>query len=154
MNRQALIALAAGILFGAGLAVSGMADPTRVRAFLDVAGKWDPTLAFVMVGAIIPMTIAWRIKAKIAKPLVAPRFDLPGTTRLDAKLLGGAVIFGIGWGVVGLCPGPAIADLAIHPRPALLFVSAMLAGMAAYRGCRLVTAYLAAPAAAAETNSQ
>ena len=154
MNPQTIIALVAGTLFGAGLAISGMADPERVRAFLDVAGHWDPTLAFVMGGALIPMMVAWRIKRSFTKPLVAPFFDLPGTSRLDVKLLAGAAIFGIGWGIVGLCPGPAIADLAIHPRPALLFVGAMFGGMFFYRVCRMVVPYFTASRAIAETKTQ
>ncbi len=154
MNPQTVVALVAGTLFGAGLAISGMADPERVRAFLDVAGHWDPTLAFVMGGALIPMVVAWWIKRKLTKPLVAPLFDLPGTSRLDMKLFGGAAIFGFGWGIVGLCPGPAIADLAIHPRPALLFVGAMFGGMLLYRGCRMAIPYLTALRVAAETETQ
>jgi hypothetical protein len=97
------------VLFGAGLALSGMADPSRVRAFLDVAGAWDPTLAFVMGGALIPMSIAWYIKRRLQHPIAAAAFDVPDNVRLDAPLLVGAAIFGIGWGIAGLCPGPAIA---------------------------------------------
>jgi uncharacterized membrane protein YedE/YeeE len=133
MNRQTIAALAAGVLFGAGLAISGMADPQRVRGFLDVAGRWDPTLAFVMAGALLPMAIAWRIRDGMRRPWLAPAFDLPGTSRLDTRLLGGAALFGVGWGVAGLCPGPAIADLAIRPWPAFLFVLALLLGMALHR---------------------
>lgn len=132
MKAHAL-ALLAGVLFGAGLAISGMADPARVQAFLDLFGHWDPTLAFVMGGALIPMAIAWRIQKRLAKPLVGDTFDLPGTRMLDRKLIIGAVLFGVGWGLAGLCPGPALADLAIAPLPAAIFVSAMLAGMAIHR---------------------
>jgi uncharacterized membrane protein YedE/YeeE len=133
MIRQISVALAAGLLFGAGLALSGMADPARVRGFLDIFGAWDPTLAFVMGGALIPMAIAWRLRTKMPRPLAAPQFDLPSLGRLDAKLLIGAVLFGAGWGVAGLCPGPALADLALNPAPAALFVLAMLAGMVVQR---------------------
>lgn len=133
MNRQVIIGLLAGIIFGAGLAISGMADPARVRAFLDITGAWDPTLAFVMGGAMIPMAIAWRIRRNMQRPLAASVFDLPTATRLDRKLLAGATIFGVGWGIAGLCPGPAIADLAVRPWPAAIFVVAMLAGMAVHR---------------------
>lgn len=133
MNRETLAGLLAGIIFGAGLAISGMADPARVRGFLDITGAWDPTLAFVMGGAIIPMAIAWRIRATMRRPLAALAFDLPTATKLDRKLLAGAAIFGIGWGVAGLCPGPAIADLAVQPWPAAIFVAAMLAGMVVHR---------------------
>lgn len=131
--KQTIIALAAGVIFGAGLAISGMADPQRVQAFLDLFGAWDPTLAFVMGGAIIPMAIAWRIQRRMAAPVAVSRFELPGTTKIDRKLAIGALIFGAGWGIGGLCPGPAIADLAIAPAPAAMFIAAMLAGMAAHK---------------------
>jgi uncharacterized protein len=132
VNRT-IIALITGLLFGAGLAFSGMADPARVRAFLDLFGNWDPTLAFVMGGATIPMAVAWVIKTKLAKPLAAPSFDLPGTARLDRPLAVGAILFGMGWGIAGLCPGPALADLGIAPLSALPFVIAMFAGMMVHR---------------------
>lgn len=131
--RQGVLALLAGGLFGAGLALSGMADPAKVRGFLDIFGAWNPTLAFVMAGALLPMGIAWRIQARLHAPLAAARFNLPDTTKLDARLVAGAVLFGIGWGVAGLCPGPAIADLALAPRSAIIFVLAMLAGMGAFK---------------------
>lgn len=128
---RALVALVSGTLFGAGLAVSGMTDPVRVRAFLDIfGGPWDPTLAFVMAGAIVPMTAAWALQRRMAKPVADADFHLPGTTRIDARLLGGAALFGMGWGLAGLCPGPAIADLALRPLPAAIFVAAMLTGFA------------------------
>ncbi|WP_371420822.1 DUF6691 family protein [Tardiphaga sp.] len=133
MTRQFLLALLAGALFGAGLAVSGMADPQRVRGFLDLFGAWDPTLAFVMGGALIPMAIAWRVQKRMSAPLAAKRFVLPSTRDLDPRLIGGAALFGIGWGTAGLCPGPAIADLAVAPSPAAVFVVAMLAGMLVHR---------------------
>jgi uncharacterized protein len=128
--KRPLIALIAGLLFGAGLAWSGMADPARVRAFLDLAGDWDPTLAFVMGGAMLPMAIAWTIKAKLSAPLAAPSFDLPGTMTIDRPLAIGSILFGVGWGIAGLCPGPALADLAIAPMAVLPFVIAMFVGMA------------------------
>lgn len=131
--RQAFLALLAGTLFGAGLAVSGMADPQRVRGFLDLFGAWDPTLAFVMVGAIVPMVVAWKVRMRIAEPLFAPQFTIPATRKIDPRLIVGAVLFGMGWGLAGLCPGPAIADLAIAPAPASIFVVAMLAGMFVHR---------------------
>ena len=133
MNRQITIALFAGALFGAGLAVSGMADPQRVRGFLDLFGAWDPTLAFVMGGALIPMAIAWRIQKRMMAPVSAPRFALPTRRDLDIRLIGGSALFGVGWGIAGLCPGPAIADLAIAPVPAAIFVAAMLGGMILHR---------------------
>jgi uncharacterized protein len=128
-----LIALAAGTLFGAGLAFSGMADPMRVRHFLDLFGPWDPTLAFVMGGAMIPMALAWRMQRRLVSPIAGESFDLPGTKVIDRRLASGAILFGIGWGVAGLCPGPALADLALAARPASIFVAAMFAGMALHR---------------------
>jgi uncharacterized membrane protein YedE/YeeE len=128
-----IAALLAGVLFGAGLALSGMVDPARVRGFLDLFGAWDPTLAFVMGGAIVPMALAWRVRARLPAPLLAASFNVPATGSIDRRLAAGALIFGIGWGISGLCPGPALADLALAPRPALLFVGAMLAGMALHR---------------------
>jgi uncharacterized membrane protein YedE/YeeE len=130
---QRLIALIAGLLFGAGLAVSGMIDPARVRGFLDLFGEWDPTLAFVMGGAVVPMMIAWWFKGRLQSPLAASDFDLPETALLDRKLAAGAVLFGVGWGVSGLCPGPAIANLAIAPAQAVIFVVAMVTGIAIFR---------------------
>ncbi|KPF88783.1 hypothetical protein IP81_17705 [Novosphingobium sp. AAP83] len=130
---RSIVALASGVLFGAGLAWSGMADPMRVQAFLDLFGNWDPTLAFVMGGAIIPMAVAWIIKGKLSTPLAAPAFELPGTTKLDRPLAIGAILFGMGWGIAGLCPGPALADLAIAPMAVLPFVIAMFAGMLVQR---------------------
>ncbi len=131
--RQILVALFAGTLFGAGMAFSGMADPARVQGFLDLFGRWDPTLAFVMGGAMIPMAIAWIVQRRLDKPLADTQFSLPGTTLIDRKLTIGAMLFGAGWGISGLCPGPGIADLAINPLPALAFVIALLAGMVVHR---------------------
>ncbi|MDE8346602.1 MAG: YeeE/YedE family protein [Acidocella sp.] len=131
--RQAGLGLFAGALFGAGLAMSGMADPARVRGFLDIFGAWDETLAFVMGGAIIPMAMAWRVQRRMRRPMLAASFTLPDTRDIDWRLGAGAVIFGLGWGIAGLCPGPAIADLAINPRPAALFVASMAGGMVLFR---------------------
>lgn len=130
---KVVIALISGLLFGAGLAYSGMADPARVQSFLDLFGNWDPTLAFVMGGAVLPMAVAWMIKSRLASPLAATSFDLPGTSKIDRSLTIGAILFGMGWGIAGLCPGPALADLALAPKAVLPFVVAMLVGMAAHR---------------------
>ena len=111
-----------------------MADPTRVRAFLDLfGGAWDPTLAFVMGGAILPMALAWIIRQRLDRPLADTQFFLPEPAGITGRLIGGSALFGIGWGIGGLCPGPAIADLAIRPVPAAMFVAAMLAGFAVHR---------------------
>lgn len=126
---RTLFALLAGMLFGAGLALSGMADPARVRGFLDLFGAWDPTLGFVMAGAMLPMAVAWRVQRRQRHAFSGDTFALPPTRRIDARLAVGALLFGVGWGVAGLCPGPAIANLALNPLAVLPFVLAMLAGM-------------------------
>lgn len=130
---RALIALLSGALFGAGLAFSGMADPSRVQGFLNLLGAWDPTLAFVMGGAILPMAAAWLWQKRLAKPFADVQFELPATTKLDTKLAIGAVLFGVGWGISGLCPGPAVANLGLVPLQVMPFILAMLAGMAVHR---------------------
>lgn len=135
--KQPVVALCSGTLFGAGLAVSGMADPERVQSFLDLFGNWDPTLAFVMGGAMIPMAIAWLFQKRMASPIAAKAFDLPGTMLVDRKLAIGAILFGAGWGIGGLCPGPALADLALATGPTLIFVAAMLAGMIVHRFAKI-----------------
>jgi uncharacterized membrane protein YedE/YeeE len=127
------IALIAGGLFGAGLAVSGMANPARVQGFLDLFGDWDPSLVFVMGGALIPMALAWALQKRTEKPFAAPQFDLPETMTLDRKLVLGAVLFGAGWGLTGLCPGPAVANIAIAPLQVMPFILAMFGGMALHR---------------------
>ena len=124
-----IISLIAGTLFGAGLALGGMTDPARVRGFLDVFGAWDPTLAFVMGGAVLVMALAWQLVGRMKAPLYGSSFHLPSTQDLDPRLIGGAVLFGIGWGIAGLCPGPGFAALVIDPSAAAIFVLAMLAGM-------------------------
>ena len=125
--------LVSGILFGAGLTVSGMTNPVRVRGFLDLFGQWDPTLVFVMGGAVLVMAIAWRFRARMQTPLFSDRFSLPDRSDLDGNLIAGSALFGIGWGIAGLCPGPAVAGLALSYWQAWLFVAAMLAGMLSHR---------------------
>lgn len=123
-----------GTLFGAGLAVSGMIDPTRVLGFLDLAGRWDPTLALVMGGALcvsLP-AFAWA-RREGAAPLRAASFSLPRRSDITPRLIAGAAIFGVGWGLAGLCPGPAIAGLASGLAPIAAFAAAMIAGMALFR---------------------
>lgn len=133
MIRTLIFPLATGTLFGAGLAVGGMTDPARVRGFLDVWGAWDPTLAFVMGGAVLVMAIAWRLQCRMSRPLLAATFSLPEASDLTPRLVGGAALFGIGWGIAGLCPGPGIAALVIQPAAAATFVVAMLLGMGLVR---------------------
>jgi len=130
MTGQRLIALLAGCVFGAGLTTGGMTDPARVRGFLDLFGQWDPTLAFVMGSALLVMAIAWKVQARMGQPFAAPEFSLPNRSDLTPRLILGSALFGIGWGIAGLCPGPGFAALVIEPLSAALFVLTMLAGMA------------------------
>jgi uncharacterized membrane protein YedE/YeeE len=136
--RKLLPPLVSGTLFGAGLTISGMTDPQRVRGFLDVFGAWDPTLVFVMGGAVLVMAVAWRIRNRMGSPIFAERFSLPDRNDLDVRLIFGSILFGIGWGIAGLCPGPAVASLALSPLSVLPFVLAMLAGMAAQQFTNLM----------------
>ena len=128
--QRMLISLLAGGLFGAGLYLSGMTDTTKVQGWLDLFGAWDPTLAFVMGGAILPMALAWRLTRGRA-PLTGGAFPDRPAPELDRRLITGSVLFGIGWGLAGLCPGPALAALGYGGAGGLVFVLAMLAGMAA-----------------------
>ena len=123
----------AGLLFGAGLIVSGMVNPAKVQGFLDVAGHWDPSLAFVMAGAVTTAAIGYRLVLRRPKPLFAQSFGMPSTRGVEPPLVIGAAIFGIGWGLAGLCPGPAITSLGIGSPGVFVFVPAMLAGLAAAR---------------------
>jgi len=123
-----LIAFISGGLFGAGLFISGMTDTAKVQGWLDVFGDWDPTLAFVMGGAMIPMMIAWAI-AKGRKPLTAESFPKFSKTEPDRDLILGSVMFGAGWGLAGLCPGPSIASLSYGGPMHWVFFAAMVAGM-------------------------
>lgn len=131
--RQLLIPLVSGAIFGAGLTVGGMTDPARVRGFLDLFGAWDPTLAFVMGGAVLVMALAWVVQRKMLRPAFAEVFSLPDRNDLTPRLIGGSALFGVGWGIAGLCPGPGFAALAIAPTSAAIFVAAMLTGMLAVR---------------------
>lgn len=131
--RIPFAALLVGLIFGAGLALSDMINPARVQAFLDVAGAWDPSLAFVMGGAIIPSAIAYAISRRMDRPLLGRAFFIPENRRLDPPLLLGAAMFGIGWGLVGFCPGPAISGLVLGTWQPWLFVAAMLVGMGLHR---------------------
>lgn len=130
MQRVILAALSGGV-FGAGLLVSGMTDTTRVQGWLDVFGAWDPTLAFVLGGAILPMALAWQIAARRARPALGGSFPARPDPRLGHNLVLGSVLFGAGWGLVGLCPGPAIASIGWGGTGGVVFLVAMLAGMLA-----------------------
>lgn len=125
---RAFVALVSGALFGAGLHVSGMTDTDKVRGFLDFAGAWDPTLAFVMGGAMFPMVLAWHLTRGRA-PLTGTSFPAPPGSGITRALVAGSILFGIGWGLVGLCPGPALASITYGGWQGAVFLSAMLAGM-------------------------
>ena len=127
---KALVGLLCGMLFGVGLAMSGMTDTAKVLGFLDVTGQWIPDLAFVMGGAVLVTLIAFRFVLRMQKPLLNRRFSLPGTSVITGRLVGGAAIFGIGWGVYGYSPGPAISALTYLDDKTFMFVAAMLVGMA------------------------
>ena len=135
--RNLVPGLGVGVIFGAGLALSDMVNPARVQAFLDIAGAWDPTLLFVMGAALLPSIVAYLIRDGMMRPLLADRFSIPESRTLDRPLLLGAALFGIGWGLAGFCPGPAIAGLVLGAWQPWVFGVAMLAGMALHR---LVTA--------------
>ena len=126
---RSLLGLLCGLVFGIGLVVSGMSDPAKVLNFLDVLGDWDPSLAFVMGGASLTALIGYRLVWRRDAPLVLSAFDLPTRTAVDARLLGGAVLFGVGWGISGFCPGPAWTALPLAATGTLVFLPAMLLGM-------------------------
>lgn len=129
---QLIAAFGAGLLLGAGLVVSQMVNPAKVLNFLDVAGRWDPSLAFVLAGATGTALVGFRLVRRRTAPLFAERFQLPTARLIDRPLLTGSAIFGIGWGLAGLCPGPAVAGLALAPGRLLPFMLAMLVGMAIF----------------------
>ena len=133
MKRFSLAALLSGALFGLGLAMSGMTDARRVLGFLDLFGEFDPTLIFVLGGAVATTTVLFRFVLRRTKPVLADTFHLSSLKQLDRQLLGGAALFGIGWGIAGYCPGPALAGLGVGSVEAFWFVPAMLAGIALHR---------------------
>jgi len=126
-------ALVAGVLFGVGLAMSGMTDPQRVLGFLDIFGDFDPALLFVLGGAVAVTGIAFRFVLRRLAPVFADSFQISHLRSVDRQLLGGAALFGIGWGIAGYCPGPALAGLGVLSREALWFVPAMVAGALIHR---------------------
>lgn len=134
---RALFALLAGALFGAGLTVSGMTDTAKVQGWLDLFGDWDPTLAFVLGGAILPMLVAWRVAARRGTATLGTQIPAPSDPVIDSRLLMGSVLFGIGWALVGLCPGPALAMLSYGGPEAWAFFSAMAVGMVINRAATL-----------------
>jgi uncharacterized membrane protein YedE/YeeE len=127
---KAIIGLLCGLVFGVGLAVSGMTDTAVVLGFLDITGQWNPDLAFVMGGAVLVTLVAFRFILKMKSPILNTKFSLPTRSVIDGRLLTGAAIFGIGWGLYGYCPGPALAALTYMDNKTAMFVVAMLIGMA------------------------
>ncbi|MCM2560908.1 YeeE/YedE family protein [Lutimaribacter sp. EGI FJ00015] len=125
-----IFAFLAGGLFGAGLFISGMTDTAKVQGWLDIFGDWDPTLAFVMGGAMIPMAIAWVLRNRRSSPVLGGSFPPAPPQRIDRTLVTGSVMFGFGWGLVGLCPGPSVASLSYGGVSHWVFFAAMVAGMA------------------------
>jgi uncharacterized protein len=125
---QKFFVLISGILFGAGLAISGMVNPAKILNFLDLFGQFDATLIFVMGSGLIVATIGYQLIFKHGKPFFESQFHLPTETVIDAKLVGGAALFGIGWGISGFCPGPAIASLVYGYQQSFVFVTAMVVG--------------------------
>ncbi|MGO9417975.1 DUF6691 family protein [Roseiarcus sp.] len=135
-----------GLLFGLGLCLSGMTNPMKVLGFLDLAGAWDPSLAFVMGGAVVVAFFAFRVAKRRGRTLSGAPLDLPTSTAIDGRLIGGSLLFGVGWGLAGLCPGPAVTDIGFLDGRAALFVVAMIAGMAVFA---VLPALRAAPTAKA-----
>ena len=123
-----------GLIFGTGISVSGMANPAKVLNFFDIMGTWDPSLAFVMGGAVIVTFIGYRVVLKRPMPVMADRFHLPTASVIDARLLGGSAVFGIGWGIAGFCPGGALPALGTGSPAVFIFVAALLAGILLARG--------------------
>jgi uncharacterized protein len=132
-----LSALFTGMVFGIGIAISGMANPAKVQNFFDLVGTWDPSLAFVMGGALVVAAVGYRLVfGKMAHPLFDPDFHLPTSRLIDRQLIGGAAVFGIGWGIAGFCPGGAIPALGLGHSGTLVFLAAMIAGIAVARVAR------------------
>ena len=129
MNARVAAAFAFGLAFGLGLVVAGMHDPAKVPSFLDVAGAWDPSLAFVLAGAIGTTWLGYRVVLRREAPALAPRFELPTVGRVDGALVGGSALFGLGWGLSGFCPGPAVASAALGAPGTYAFLGAMVAGL-------------------------
>lgn len=126
-------AFVSALIFGLGLCVSGLSNPAKVLGFLDVAGGWDPSLLLTMATSVLVTGIGYRLSFARGAPLLTSAFDIPRSTTIDRRLLAGSAIFGIGWGLVGFCPGPSLVALALGSRSALVFLAAMIAGMALAR---------------------
>lgn len=144
--RRNFFAFLAGSLFGAGLLISGMVDTTKVQGWLDIFGDWDPTLAFVLGGAILPMAIAWQIAARRRSSVLGTPLPEAPDPRLGHNLVIGSVLFGMGWGLAGLCPGPAMASLGFGGWGGMVFLLAMVAGMFVAPSIRMRIDRIASPA--------
>jgi uncharacterized membrane protein YedE/YeeE len=136
---NAFFSLAAGLVFGVGLILSGMTDPGKVIGFLDLAGRWDPSLAFVMAGAIAVGLVAFRLAGKRGRAFLGGAMHLPTRRDIDKRLVGGSIVFGIGWGLAGFCPGPALVSFGAGIDQAAVFVAALLGGMVLYRAAEKLT---------------
>ena len=132
MTMTLIASLLSGLVFGLGLIVSGMANPAKVLGFLDLAGAWDPSLALVMAGAIAVGLVAFGVAKGRTRSLLGAEMKLPTSRQIDRRLVGGSLLFGIGWGIAGYCPGPALVALGMGQLKAVVFVAAMLAGMALF----------------------
>lgn len=148
-----ILTLAAGLIFGFGLALSGMTHPEKVLSFLDVTGKWDPSLLFVLGGAVGVTTLSFRFVLKRKSPLFASAFLLPDVQTIDRPLLIGSALFGLGWGISGYCPGPAVALLASPNRELWIFMPALLAGYVLQHHCDKRTRQQGTPHALAENRN-
>lgn len=140
-----------GLVFGTGIALSGMMNPAKVLNFFDVAGSWDPSLAFVMGGALIVTFVGYRIVLKRPRPVFEPRFNLPGSRSIDARLVAGSAVFGVGWGIAGFCPGAAIPALGTLRPEVFAFVGAMIGGILVARALQSALARRSMPVAPAAT---
>jgi uncharacterized protein len=141
-----LTSLLAGLVFGIGLILSGMADPAKVLGFLDLAGRWDPSLAFVMAGAIGVGLAAFAVAGRRTTSLLGAPMRLPASRHVDTRLVAGSALFGVGWGIAGFCPGPALTALAMGQPKSIVFVLAMLAGMGVFELLERRAAPSSAPA--------
>ncbi|HEY1090863.1 MAG TPA: YeeE/YedE family protein [Burkholderiaceae bacterium] len=141
-----ITALLAGLVFGLGLIVSGMANPAKVLGFLDLGGHWDPSLAFVMAGAIAVGSVAFALARKRSLTLIGAAMELPQARHIDRRLVAGSLLFGIGWGIAGFCPGPGLVASGMGEPKAMLFVAAMLVGMGAFEWLESRRRASAAPA--------
>jgi hypothetical protein len=144
---QVLMAFIVGLVFGIGLILAGMTDPAKVQGFLDLAGQWDPSLAFVMGGAILVGMLVFPFAAKRERSLLGDIMRLPTATQIDRRLVFGGLAFGAGWGLAGFCPGPALASLASGRSEVLLFTGAMLVGMGVFEILERRASAAAAPSA-------